>query len=108
MAGVIASRAVGRRVAGSAEMCPLGLIVVLNRSVEEWVVHPDGCEIVEIRFHYELLRTYLEQTPLAARMLMPRMPGGLESCGRQTQAARGRRSRSRSRSRSKQELKFKA
>ena len=55
--GVIASRAVVRRVAGSPEMCPLGLIVVLNRSVEEWVVHPDGCEIVEIRFQYELLRT---------------------------------------------------
>ena len=78
MAGVIASRAVGRRVAGSPEMCPLGLIAMLNRSVEEWVVHPDGCDIVEIRFHYELLRTYLEQTPLAARMLMPRMSGGLE------------------------------
>ena len=28
--------------------------------------------------HYELLRTYLEQTPLAAWMLMPRMRGGLE------------------------------
>ena len=40
VAGVIASRAVGRRVAGSPEMCPLGLIVVLNWSVEEWVVHP--------------------------------------------------------------------
>ena len=85
-------------MAQSPEMCPLGLIVVLKRSVEEWVVHLDGCEIVEIRFHYELLRTYLEQTPLAARMLMPRMPGGLERRAWQTQAARGRRIRSRSRS----------
>ena len=49
-------------------------LVVLKRSVEEWVVHPGGCGIAEIRFHYELLRAYLEQTPLAARMLMPRMP----------------------------------
>ena len=39
---------------------------------------PNGCESVEIRFHYELLRTYLEQTPLASRMLMPRMPGVLQ------------------------------
>ena len=74
VAGVIASRAVGRRVAGSPEMCPMGLIVVLKRPVEEWVVHPQGCEIVEVRFHYEMLRAYLEQTPLAARMLMPRVP----------------------------------
>ena len=78
MAGVIASKAVGRSLAHSREMCPLGLIVVLDRSVEEWIVHPDGCEIVEIRFHYEMLRTYLEQTPLASRMLMPRMPGVLQ------------------------------
>ena len=47
-------------MAQSREMCPLGLIVVLDKSVEEWIVHPDGCEIVEIRFHYEMLRTYLE------------------------------------------------
>ena len=98
VAGVIASRAVGHGVAGSPEMCPMGLIVVLSRSAEEWVVHPDGCEIVEIQFHYELLRTYLEQTPLAARMLMPRMPGGLERRAWQSQAARGRWIRSRSRS----------
>ena len=52
--------------------------MVLNRSVEEWIVQPDGCKIVEIWFHYEMLRTYLEQTPLAARMLMPRMPGVLQ------------------------------
>ena len=78
VAGVIASKAVGRSLAHSREMCPLGLIVVLDRSVEEWIVHPDGCEIVEIRFHYEMLRTYLEQTPLASRMLMPRMPGVLQ------------------------------
>ena len=50
MAGVIASKAVGRSLAHSREMCPLGLIVVLDRSVEEWIVHPDGCEIVEIQF----------------------------------------------------------
>ena len=79
-------------------MCPLGLIVVLDRSVEEWIVHPDGCEIVEIQFHYEHLRTYLEQTPLTARMLMPQMPGGLERSAWQTQAAQGRRIRSRSKS----------
>ena len=35
MAGVIASKAVGRSLAHSREMCPLGLIVVLDRSVEE-------------------------------------------------------------------------
>ena len=63
----------GEKMAHSQEMCPLGLIVVLDKSVEEWIVHPDGCEIVEIRFHTEMLRTYLEQTPLASRMLMPRM-----------------------------------
>ena len=74
VAGVIASTTVGSQSAKSPEMCPLGLIVVLKRPVEEWVVHPQGCEIVEVRFHYEMLRAYLEQTPLAARMLMPRMP----------------------------------
>ena len=54
VAGVISSRAVGSQLAKSPEMCPLGLIVVLKRPVEEWVVHPQGCEIVEVRFHYEM------------------------------------------------------
>ena len=88
MAGVIASKAVGRSLAHSREMCPLGLIVVLDRSVEEWIVHPYSCEIVEIRFHYEMLRTYLEQTPLASRMLMPRMPGVLQNADGAAEAAK--------------------
>ena len=43
VAGVIASKTVGSKLAKSPEMCPLGLIVVLKRpEKEEWVVHPQG------------------------------------------------------------------
>ena len=48
VAGVIASKAVGRSLAHSREMCPLGLIVVLDKSVEEWIVHPDGAGQAEL------------------------------------------------------------
>mgnify|MGYP000073414324 CR=1 FL=1 len=45
VAGVIASKAVGRSLAGDV---PLGLIVVLDKSVEERIVHPDGAGQAEL------------------------------------------------------------
>lgn len=71
MVGVVASRSVSRSLTHSHDMIPLGLIAVIERSVQEWVCHPRACEVVEICFHYAALRAHLQQTPLAAVMELP-------------------------------------
>jgi hypothetical protein len=70
-AGVVASRAVSRALMRSTAMVPLGLIGVINRSVEEWVMHPQGCEIWSVCFHYESLRRVLAESALERLMLIP-------------------------------------
>ncbi len=42
-AGVVASKRVRTDLSKTTSMVPLGLIAVIQRSVEEWVVHPEGC-----------------------------------------------------------------
>ena len=62
-------------------MCPLAFIPVPWRSVQdrvtsslEWVCHPDGCELVEIRFHYEALVGVLRRSPIGDKIQLPRLP----------------------------------
>lgn len=74
IAGVVGSKAVSHQVSRTTDMCPLGFIPVLRRSVQEWVCHPDGCELVEIRFHYEALVGVLQESPNGYRMQLPRLP----------------------------------
>ena len=54
-------------------MIPLGFIAVIQRSAEEWVCHPNGCEVVEARFHYRTLAGYLEGSPMGSRFMFPRL-----------------------------------
>ena len=49
-------------------------IAIIRRSQEEWVCHPRGCEVVEVRFHDESLVGYLERSPLGQRLMLPRLP----------------------------------
>ena len=74
IAGVVGSKAVSHQVSRTTDMCPLGFIPVLRRSVQEWVCHPDGCELVEIRFHYEALVGVLRDSPNGYSMQLPQLP----------------------------------
>ena len=71
IAGVIGSKKASGRVARSSNMIPLGFIAVIQRSQEEWVCHPRGCEVVEVRFHYATLLGHLERSGLGQRLDLP-------------------------------------
>ena len=71
IAGVIGSKKASGRVARSSNMIPLGFIAVIQRSQEEWVCHPRGCEVVEVRFHYATLLGHLERSGLGQRLDVP-------------------------------------
>ena len=50
---------------------PIGAIAVFDRSVQERVCHPEGCQVLRMKFHFAALRAFLLQTPLAQRMRIP-------------------------------------
>ena len=70
-AGVVGSRRVSSALMRSDAMVPFGLIPVINRSVEEWVINPEGCEIWSVCFHWESLRRVLAESALERLMLIP-------------------------------------
>ena len=69
--GVVLSKAVSRGLQQPGVFVPIGAIAVLERSVQEWICHPKGCQVLRMYFHYAALRAFLGQSPLAQRMQIP-------------------------------------
>ncbi len=69
--GVVLSKGVSRRLQQPGVFVPIGAIAVLERSVQEWICHPEGCQVIRMYFHYAALRAFLGQSPLAQRMQIP-------------------------------------
>ena len=86
IAGVVGSRAVSHQVPRAPAQRPgsrLSIIIILFvispyilslSSWQEWVCHPDGCELVEFRFRYEALVGVLRRSPIGDRIHLPRLP----------------------------------
>ena len=78
VAGVLGSRHPSKRISKMNEMVPLGFIVVRQCSSspvyrDEFICHPNGCEVTTVRFHYQSLIEFLQRSPLAEGMEIPPM-----------------------------------